>query len=87
MQKSSYRFTGREIATYKKEKALAESKRVDITNAVLISSRRKNLAMFSRNPEFEKTLEKLNDVVKSKPITNTIRVINFWLEGNKFNAS
>lgn len=88
MQKrnSNYKFTSREIALYRKERALAESNRVDITNAILIKSRKKNLAMFKSNPQIEEKLDKLNDTIKNKPIESTMKVINYWLEGSKFTS-
>ncbi len=83
-RRTTYKFTPREVQIYKKERALAESKRVDVTNAILIASRNRNLAQFRTNPKMEKTLDRLNDTVKSKPIENTIKVINYWLEASKF---
>ncbi|OYT14656.1 MAG: hypothetical protein B7C24_17190 [Bacteroidetes bacterium 4572_77] len=84
--KRPYRFTHREVALYRKEKALAESKRVDVTNAILNNSKLRSSSITSLNPQMEVRVIKLNDRIRSKPIESTMKVINYWLEEGKFTA-
>jgi len=84
--KRAYRFTPREIALYRKEKALAESKRVEITNAILGKSKIKSSAITKLDPRLEVQVIRLNKTIRSKPIETTLKVINYWLEGSKFTS-
>jgi len=82
----SYRFTDREIALYKKEKALSETKRIDLTNACLVAFRRNNLYALKNNPQLRQKFINLNQTVREKPIEQILKVFNFWIEEEDFTS-
>ena len=80
----NYRFTYRELKQYKAEKASAESKRLDTTNACLVAFRRSNRELDSRHPQMHKVFSNLNQKVRKEPFEETMKVVNFWLEKDDF---
>ena len=80
----NYRFTHRELKQYRTEKALVESKRVDVTNACLVAFRRKNRDLNSENIEIQKVFQKLNKTVRQEEFSEVMKVMNFWLEQDNF---
>lgn len=69
----------KEIMLYKREKLIEESHREDKTNRSLIALRKTNLSLSRANPELAEKVKIFNIRIKSRPISDVVKVINYLM--------
>ena len=68
-----------ELQTYRRTKAIEETKRTEKTNDTLIALRRRNLNVINNNPLLKATLHKYNIYIQAKKHQDILKVFNFLL--------
>ena len=69
--------TKREIMNYRREKAIKERQRNDITEKTYITLRRTFLSLRKQNPQIETTAKLLNDKIANEKHNTTIDIFRY----------